>query len=72
MEAYNADLCLLNKDIVTSGQVQIILLQQFQMANLFLLKGVELRVKDETKKGVINQLSQGGLKMLPMGIVRLL
>ena len=72
MEAYNAEHCLHNKDMVTAGQVQIILLQQFQMANLFLLKGVELRVKDETKKGVINQLSQGGLKMLPMGIVRLL
>ena len=72
MDAYNADLCLLNKDIVTAGQVQIILLQQFQMTDLFLLKEVELRVKEETKKGVINQLNQGGLEKWPMGIVRLL
>ena len=44
--------------MVTGGQVQIILLQQCQMPDLFLLKEVELRVKEETKKGVINQLNQ--------------
>ena len=65
MEAYDADHFLHNKDMVTAGQVQIILLQKFQMANLFLLKGVEL---SDTKKGVINK---GGLKMLPLEIVRL-